>query len=104
MKLSKTIKKYLSTKNKSTFCYCGQEQYHNLIYCQKCGKKFSDGYKPQTIGDLINWLNNKPNKDINYDINYISDLMLDNFKQETNDYFITKNDIINEIKNQLNNI
>jgi hypothetical protein len=61
--LDKLVQDYLNEKNIYTFCSCGNRQQHNLVYCGKCGRKFSDGYKPKTIGDRIKWLIGKPGRD-----------------------------------------
>lgn len=100
--LSEVVRNFLNTRNTDVFCRCGNRQAHNLVYCRKCGRKFSDGYTPKTQGDKIRWLIDKPGRDMIDPPSYEGAVILSRCRRQTGDKDITTRDVTREIKRQLN--
>ena len=99
--LSTIISNELDLKNLDRFCRCGNRQSHKLIYCSRCGSKFENGYKPDTVGERIKWLLDKPNRNCQYPPRYYAAIILRSVKKQMGDKDITIDDITNEIEKQI---
>ena len=37
------------------YCQCGNAQTHSLVYCNKCGSMFANGFRPKTWKQSLNY-------------------------------------------------
>jgi len=99
--LKEYVQTFLSSKNKEQFCVCGNRKSHSLIFCQRCGHKFSDGYIPRTQGQKIKYLLDKPGRNQQYPPEYFGAIILRSCKDVTGDENLTIKEITREIERQL---
>ena len=100
--LKKEVAESLSRKNDKTYCFCGFRQRHSIKWCNNCGKPFSEGYTPETMGDAILFLIDKPSNVVNVGdvIKFFSAVWKYSIGKRIED--VRYNEIEEEVRKQLN--